>query len=180
MIIVISDGQSVFDIAAQYYGSTDQVWTVLEDNLMNLDINLKSGDKVYIRDSGLTSTVYKYLKINNYLINNSDNQEIEDQIEVLSARVIEIKNEDAISLGYILIEVFGGKKPYSFSWSNGQTGQNLVGAPAGTYSVVITDSNGTIITLSNLVVSVKQQSYLVDENGNPVIDEFGSYIVIEG
>ncbi|MFH0864987.1 MAG: choice-of-anchor L domain-containing protein [Bacteroidota bacterium] len=36
----------------------------------------------------------------------------------------------------------GGNSPYSYLWSNGQSGQNLVNVVAGIYNVTITDANG--------------------------------------
>ncbi len=38
----------------------------------------------------------------------------------------------------------GGMPPYSYSWSNAQTGQTLTAVPAGYYSVIATDANGCI------------------------------------
>jgi len=51
------------------------------------------------------------------------------------------------STGSINLSVSGGNSPYTYSWSNGATTQDLHNKPAGTYTVVITDANGC--TLSN-------------------------------
>ncbi len=42
--------------------------------------------------------------------------------------------------GSIDIQVSGGAAPYTYSWSNGNTTQNLSGAAVGTYTVTITDA----------------------------------------
>ncbi len=49
--------------------------------------------------------------------------------------------------GGVLASVTGGVTPYTFSWSNGETTQNLTNAGVGTYTLTITDANGCISTL---------------------------------
>ncbi len=44
--------------------------------------------------------------------------------------------------GSITSAISGGTSPYTFTWSNGETTQNVGSLTAGTYSVTITDVNG--------------------------------------
>lgn len=44
--------------------------------------------------------------------------------------------------GEATANVSGGCLPYSYNWSNGQTGQTATGLTAETYSVIVTDANG--------------------------------------
>lgn len=46
--------------------------------------------------------------------------------------------------GSAIVFASGGMPPYSYLWSNAQTGQTLTAVPAGNYHVVATDANGCI------------------------------------
>ena len=46
------------------------------------------------------------------------------------------------AIGEVNITITGGEEPYTFSWSNDQTSQNIAGLEAGSYSVTVTDANG--------------------------------------
>lgn len=53
------------------------------------------------------------------------------------------------STGAVSVNPAGGTSPYSYSWSNGSTNQNLTGLTAGTYTVTVTDARNCTATLSN-------------------------------
>ena len=58
--------------------------------------------------------------------------------------------------GAIELSVTGGTSPYSYSWSNQSTDQNISGLTAGTYEVVITDNNGCSIVMSYVIFQPAQ------------------------
>ena len=53
-----------------------------------------------------------------------------------------------LSDGSIDLTIGGGVPGYSYLWSNGAVTQDIIGLPAGTYSVTVTDLNGCQITSS--------------------------------
>ncbi|NVJ45745.1 MAG: SprB repeat-containing protein, partial [Cytophagia bacterium] len=56
------------------------------------------------------------------------------------------------SSGSIDLSVAGGVAPYTYSWSNGASTQDLTNIGGGTYSVVVTDANGCTVNVSSTVV----------------------------
>jgi outer membrane protein OmpA-like peptidoglycan-associated protein len=68
-----------------------------------------------------------------------------------------IKSTDAVTnlkcnndnSGEIHLTVVDGSGPYTYQWSNGATTQDLIGVPAGKYSVVITEANGCTHTITD-------------------------------
>lgn len=70
------------------------------------------------------------------------------------------------SNGSINITIAGGALPYSYSWSNGETTQDLTNLTAGSYSVTITDGNGCMIS-SNYTVNNNAGTLSVTATVNP-------------
>jgi len=59
--------------------------------------------------------------------------------------------------GAIDITASGGSPPYTYSWSNSSTSEDLSGILGGTYTIVVTDQNGCTIT-DQFIVSEPSES----------------------
>lgn len=54
--------------------------------------------------------------------------------------------------GFVSLNVTGGTAPYVYAWSNGTSGQNLIGVTAGVYTVTVTDDALCAVVLQETVV----------------------------
>lgn len=91
-----------------------------------------------------------------YTINNSSG--------TLNASIAASTNEICGNgLGSIDVNVAGGTAPYSYSWSSGQSSQDITGLSAGTYDLIVTDAAGCETTIS---------ATLTNESGTLAIDNF--------
>lgn len=120
--------------------------------------NLEKGVyKVVITDAG-GCTVDKEFVIN-------EPQALDLSSSVTDALDCEVQNSGAIS-----INPLGGTPPYTYTWSNGSTTQNLAAIGPGSYSLELVDANGcrilkqfTVIRPLPIEVSVVQKTVRVCE-----------------
>lgn len=65
-----------------------------------------------------------------------------------------VSNEDCGQQnGAVNATVSGGTAPYTYSWSNGASTQNITGLTAGNYSIVVTDANSCSATSNSIITS---------------------------
>ncbi len=166
----VQNGQSIYDIVVQNYGSLEFTEVFLTDNALTYDDALTSGQIVKLRPELVQ------LAIDNKVINNADN--IARLTGVLRIIVLAVGNEINGDDGFIFIDVQGGVPGYTFLWSNGSTLQNLTGLTTGTYSVTVTDAESTTASVTITISSNVDYSYLIDETASYVIDENGERILI--
>lgn len=68
--------------------------------------------------------------------------------------------------GSVDIQAQGGEQPYRYAWSNGETTQNLAGIGANNYSVMVTDANGCLQTLSTEITEPNELQLRIDSVRN--------------
>ncbi|MFC0605836.1 beta strand repeat-containing protein, partial [Winogradskyella pulchriflava] len=75
------------------------------------------------------------------------------QPNTLTVSIVDVNDVDCSgeASGDITIEVNGGTQPYSYSWSNSATSQNLTDIIAGNYTVTVTDANGCTASTNTTV-----------------------------
>jgi len=76
------------------------------------------------------------------------------------------------SNGSIDISVADGVSPYTYLWSNGATTEDISGLAAGTYSVLVTDANGS---KSNLSVTISQPSAITGSESATICSSEAPY-----
>ncbi len=64
--------------------------------------------------------------------------------------------------GCIDLTACGGTPPYSYTWSNGQTGHQICGLTAGTYTATITDNNGCTVASNTITVNEPADPVSID------------------
>ncbi|MDP4999359.1 MAG: T9SS type A sorting domain-containing protein [Saprospiraceae bacterium] len=91
-----------------------------------------------------------------------------NQPTALEVGVTGTSNVCAGATGTLTASVSGGNAPFSYRWSNGQTGVSITGVPAGTYRVTATDARGCTASSAPYVISGSTLSG-VDIQGDAVV-----------
>ncbi|WP_228420457.1 T9SS type A sorting domain-containing protein [Chryseobacterium sp. 5_R23647] len=110
-----------------------------------------TGTLSYQWNTGDTTPTVTGLPGGNYfvLVNDSKDCKVKGNVQVIQPNQIiitDVSVQNPICFGAlngeIRTNISGGKAPYSISWSNGATGMDNIGIPAGTYIMTVTDANG--------------------------------------
>lgn len=111
--------------------STDQnpIHNYAFDGLYNVCLTINTS-------LGCSSTYCDYIQISNDSTNYNCGLYV-------TANTIVYESAPGASDGLIDIDVYGGIPPYTFSWSNGATTEDISGLTAGYYDVLVTDNSGT-------------------------------------
>lgn len=76
--------------------------------------------------------------------------------------------------GSIDITVNGGSPPYTFEWSDGTTEEDLINAPAGTYTVIVTDANGCTVSATGTISEPTALVCSIDQLSDVILGEDGA------
>ena len=149
------------------------------DGAVAVSTNGGAGLMTFLWNTGDTTFIVNNLSIGTYSVTVTD----ENGCTAIGAETIELSPEgiwvDIMSTntcingntGTAEAIVTTGVSPYTYAWSNGDTTANIIGLPAGIYTVSVTDSNGCIgvfttdITISNVTPIVITIVSTVDPSG---------------
>lgn len=67
--------------------------------------------------------------------------------------------------GLVKLTATGGKAPYNYAWSNGQTGAELTNLAAGHYFVTVTDKRKRVV-IDTIIITQPEWPVCIDYEGN--------------
>jgi subtilisin-like proprotein convertase family protein len=142
--------------------------TVLDDQCgqgvgqIDLYVSTTNGPTQTIWSNGMTSNQISNLTFGDYDVTITDAEGCEVtstftvgnftgglSIDSLISSDASCGNNDGAISSYVT----GGAQPYSYSWSNGVTQADITNAPAGTYTLTVTDDNNCTTALSTEIIS---------------------------
>ena len=82
--------------------------------------------------------------------------------------------------GNILLNVIGGKQPYTYHWSNGFNTNNLIGLCKGIYTVTVFDADGNMLTTEVELIDPKPITIDVFQTADPDLGYITTTAVFKG
>jgi len=151
------------------------------DGAISIDVSGGQGNYAYAWSNGAITEDLTGLKAGSYTVTVKDSAgcsvqktiEVANSIQVTASAIV-TPSACGKANGVIDITVSGGTAPYTYTWSNGQTTEDLQNLAPGTYKVTIADANGCTAELSvilrenntlRLSAAVKQTSCQDDASG---------------
>jgi hypothetical protein len=122
-------------------------------NIGAIDLTTVGGSSPFsfLWSNGATTEDVSGLSSGTYTVTVTDNSGCSDvasfvinNTSVFSTSSILTSDTCNAGVGAIDLSLSGGASPYTYSWSNGATTEDISGLAAGTYSVIITDAAGCI------------------------------------
>jgi gliding motility-associated-like protein len=148
----------------------------IADGSADIDVNGGNPAYAYLWSNGSTNQDLNNVFTNNYTLTVTDANNCSQTANIavnslgtLSASVAAIVSVSCNggNNGQIQTTPIGGTLPYTFNWSNGQTGQNASGLSTGTYVLTLTDAGACVFILNNISISQPSALSLSVDSLNP-------------
>lgn len=147
-----SDNGILTASTANFYGSAD---FYLYENTLGYITSANTGFNTYVFPSLTAGTYYVIADDGGGCTGKSETCIIKSSTTfTYGFYVVNNAGCSPYDTGAIYITGLTGYPPYTYSWSNGQTGDTITGLTEGVYSVVVTDNTGCVIGNSTSVVTV--------------------------
>ncbi|WP_420388274.1 PKD domain-containing protein [Roseivirga sp.] len=129
------------------------------DGSIDLNVTGGSGAYTYFWNTGATGQDLSGLSPGTYSVTVTDANGCTETTSVVITQPAALSLTVATSnvlcngdaSGAIDLTVAGGTGPYTYSWSNGETTQDLTGLVVNTYTVTVTDANGCTANTSAMI-----------------------------
>jgi len=166
-------------VEVQGNSTMDIVTNVQNENCGQADgqitVFISGGDSPYTFDwsngettqniTGLIAGIYTCEITDDSGCSTTISESIENTTNGLSISLIDIINTTCSNAtGSIEITPIGGVQPYSFSWSNGATTQNISELAVGNYTIELTDNSGCLVEETYSIISNFQITNLWIQN----------------
>nr|WP_256471342.1 Ig-like domain-containing protein [Solitalea agri] len=129
----------------------------LSNGAINVSVSGGTAPYIYSWNSGEATEDLTNKASGTYTLTVTDANNCSESITVnlndLNGPQVTVDNQTNISCngasdGAIQVSVSGGTAPYTYSWSSGQTIEDISALPAGTYTLTVTDANNCQATAS--------------------------------
>lgn len=117
--------------------------------------------------TNLTASTYSVTVTGNNGCTRSTSTTISSVTSPVATITIAVPPCAGLSNGSATVSVSGGVSPFTYFWSNGQTGAIANNLSAGTYTVTVTGSNGCTATATSLISSVTSPTATISSSVLP-------------
>lgn len=167
VVDVDCNGNNTGSIDLSYTGGTSPYTTIWSDGQTTEDaVNLLAGEYTFIGTDNQGCTVE-----DNVIVGEPDPIEITYEITPVSC----IDQTDAA----IYINPYGGTLPYTYSWSNGSTDQNIDELAPGLYTLTITDDNTCVQSFDFEIIINPDECLGIANTITPNGDNYNDTWIIE-